>query len=341
MCIFVWPDWTDERWIKDSRERIHPRLSSWQAHQIAVCVLWYTCFANLVLYLTPHFLFLPHMMPLNRVIVLTVRQAAVCMCVYICALLLQGADSREVCLNREGAQRPCSSCRVWNWIIGPPFSLSICRPVYLSVSLFLFFGQFSLACSNLIAFFCSALHCYLSTHTCAVLCVNSWPPSLFNCLLAVKSAWWLDRQCACYSAYKWPLEACEDRHVFHSQEELHTLAKTHFPTLLFICFCFWCCLFHITALSHVHPHHSRISCIRVFQPLFLSACLLLLSLTFKHITTLHERDERRCTGPRCLCKLANYSEFQDFFAALVLKLGFTLVVFSYLQSLLHSTAAIK
>jgi len=49
-------------------------------------------------------------MPLNGVIVPTVRQADVYACAY--ALLLQGADSREVCLNKEGAQRPCSSCRL-------------------------------------------------------------------------------------------------------------------------------------------------------------------------------------------------------------------------------------
>lgn len=58
------------------------------------------------------FTFSPLSMPLNRVIVPTVRQAAVCACVCVCALLFQGADSREVCLNREGAQRPCSSCGV-------------------------------------------------------------------------------------------------------------------------------------------------------------------------------------------------------------------------------------
>lgn len=83
--------------------------------------------------LSPHFLFQPVSMPLNRVIVPTVRQATVC--VSICVLLLQGADSREVCLNR-GAQRPRSSCRVWIPVIGPPFSPSISLSVLDCLSIF-------------------------------------------------------------------------------------------------------------------------------------------------------------------------------------------------------------
>lgn len=58
------------------------------------------------------------------------------LCVCFCALLFQGADSREVCLNREEAQRPCSSCRVWNQMIGPHFSLSICLSVLVFLSHF-------------------------------------------------------------------------------------------------------------------------------------------------------------------------------------------------------------
>lgn len=70
---------------------------------------------------------------LNRVIVLTVRQAGVYVCVrvFAWALLLQGADNREVCLNREGAQRPCSSCRLWKWMIGPPNPPPVCPSVCL------------------------------------------------------------------------------------------------------------------------------------------------------------------------------------------------------------------
>lgn len=40
-------------------------------------------------------------MAFNEVIVPTIKLAVVDMCVCVCALLLQGADSREVCLNKE------------------------------------------------------------------------------------------------------------------------------------------------------------------------------------------------------------------------------------------------
>lgn len=53
------------------------------------------------------------------------RLLCVCACVSICALLVQEADSREVCLNRQGVQRPCASCRVWIPVTGPLFSPSI------------------------------------------------------------------------------------------------------------------------------------------------------------------------------------------------------------------------
>lgn len=109
------------------------------------------------------FTFSPLSMPLNRVIVPTVRQAAVCACVHacVCALLLQGADSREVCLNREGAQRPCSSCGVWSQMIGPLFFLPF-PSVRLSVCLACFLTAFRPhACSSSSPPLFSALFCFL------------------------------------------------------------------------------------------------------------------------------------------------------------------------------------
>lgn len=149
---------------------------------VRVYVWWwsgrlYVCIVNLFLYLIPFtFSFSPLSMPLNRVIVPTVRQAAECVCVCSCALLLQGADSREVCLNREGAQRLCSSCRVWNWMIGPPFSLSICPSVYLSVSLPLwqFFSHMLDPHLRLAQFYCTSLFSFfvcVSEYVCECLCM--------------------------------------------------------------------------------------------------------------------------------------------------------------------------
>lgn len=93
-------------------------------------------------------------------------------CVCVRALLLQGADSREVCLNREGAQRPCSSCGVWSQMIGPLFFL-----IFPSVRLSrLFFDSFSPACLLLIAAF-SPLHffplCFLFFFFCVFFCLCS------------------------------------------------------------------------------------------------------------------------------------------------------------------------
>lgn len=106
---------------------------------------------------------------LNRVIVLTVRQAGVYVCVrvFAWALLLQGADNREVCLNREGAQRPCSSCRLWKWMIGPPYSL---HPQSVPLSVCLLWQIFTHY------IFCSTLHlCFLSSCVCARVCVMTAP----------------------------------------------------------------------------------------------------------------------------------------------------------------------
>lgn len=152
------------------------------------------------------FTFSPLSMPLNRVIVPTVRQAAVCACVCVCALLFQGADSREVCLNREGAQRPCSSCGVWSQMIGPLFFL-LFPSVRLSC---LFFDSFSPTCLLLIAFFpppplYSALFSFLF-FVCFSVCVAcrllaALADGLSPCC---QSGPWLGHQYARYSASKLP-----------------------------------------------------------------------------------------------------------------------------------------
>lgn len=135
--------------------------------------------------------FSPLSMLLNRVIVPTVptvMHAAVRACVCVWALLLQGPDSHEVCLNRARAQRPCSFCRVWNWIIEPSYSVSICLclfDIFFTHMLFVFFAQFvslfaSFVCSvsapgrhhRSAVFFLSNLPCD------RVICMHVIPPAI-------------------------------------------------------------------------------------------------------------------------------------------------------------------
>lgn len=150
-------------------------------------------------------------MPLNRVIVPTVRLATVYMRVRMHCCCREQTAVR--CLNKEGAQRPSSPCGVWNWMIGPPFSLSICPPVCLFIALRL---AFSLTDSHPHAYSSSPsfgtvyfvfLLCVCMFVSAAVLCVSSWQHSQINCLLAAKPALWLAPQYACYSAYKLPVDA--------------------------------------------------------------------------------------------------------------------------------------
>lgn len=108
-------------------------------------------------------------MPLSRVVVPGRLQ---CVFVCMCALLLQGADSREVCLNREGAQRPCSSCRVRSW---------------LSLSLTAFHPH-----AHSLPSLCSILLCicvFILCHVCECSSAMTAHGTLqISCLLAVRTA---------------------------------------------------------------------------------------------------------------------------------------------------------
>lgn len=211
-------------------------------------------------------------------------------------------------------------------MIGPPFSLSICPSVYLSVSLSLtVFHPHALSFLIICIFFfllnftlclCFLPLCLLWARLCNVSAPASHHWSAVFLLSSLPCDWVVSMHVILPTNYLWKQvfhfkgdSAHRHRYLLTHSLRIYTHTHTHFAVLLFICFYFWCCLFHIAACSHICPHHYQCSRIRVF-------CLSLSDLqTQTHRLTLWkpECDERGCKGqsPRCFCKLACYSEFKD------------------------------
>ena len=120
------------------------------------------------------------------------RLLCVCVCVgvclCVCVVLLQEADSREVCLNRQGVQRPCSYCTdtgPWHHVSITMSASRIFTIVFLFAILLLLY---------------SFVRVSVGTHTRIHVC--AWAPGqcTLSCLFTVNSTLLLHSWDACYSA---------------------------------------------------------------------------------------------------------------------------------------------
>lgn len=109
--------------------------------------------------------------------------------------------------------------------------------------------------------------------------VSALPERLFS----LSSLPWDLFEYACYSAsdYLWKQARSGLRLLKGGAAHRQTCFHTFSPALCLHVSCFWCCFFHMAALSHVKPPSLPVSHIRVSAPCF--DLPLPLALTFKHI----------------------------------------------------------